>query len=195
MLQDHVCQWIQRLKPRIAQYLYYQDAMEKTYEKMRSLKGREQFGYQVQVTDEFFASDFYNADFDPWPDLETRIDRIEDLQALVENDIDRKKFENSIAFLFSEEDDAAESLKPSFDPQQAEFFSMMSEAYGTNDFFNTVEKSKTEAAEILSGPLPEELETGQESGEKPAEDLFDLEGADDLRTRLADILDGHIDSF
>lgn len=196
MIADHICRWLENLKPRVRQYLYYQDILEETLEKINSLEGRARIEYAIQITGDFLVSEFYNADFDPWPDLETRIDTIDDLKKLLENDIDRKRFENSIDSIFQEEA-KPEAPEPALDPQQNAFFSMMADAYGINDFFNKVERSKTEVTEILSGPLPGDLESfgdTLESGTSEA-DLYDPEGAQSLKERLADILDGHIDSF
>ncbi len=193
MISDNVSSWVVRLKARVRQYLFYQDALEETLEKAESLQGRERIDYEFGIMDDFFSGDFYNADFDPWPDRETRIDRMEDLLALVENDIDRKKLENSVEAVFQEEVPEKEET-PQMDPSQAEFFSMMADAFGANDFLNEMEKSMTENSEILSRGIREETRDPAEN-DHPDEDLFDREGARDLEKRLADILDGHIDSF
>ena len=194
MIAEHVCQWIEKFRPRVRQYLYYQDVLGETLEKVGSLEGREKIDLEMKIVGDFFVSEFYNADFDPWPDLETRIDTIDDLKKRIENDIDRKRFENSIDFIFREEKAVPEEPKPAFDSQQNAFFAMMADAYGTNDFYNEVERSKTKVTEILSEPLPEDGTTGQDSGSL-AEDLLDEEGANSLKDQLADILDGHLDSF
>lgn len=193
MISENLYQWIINLKPRVRQYLYYQDILEETLEKISSLQGREKIEYEIQITGDFFVSELYNADFDPWPDLETRIDTIEDLLKRVENDIDRKKFENAIDSIFLEEEKQPSSGDSFFDPQQQAFFTMMSEAYGTNDLYNTIERSRTENSEMLAEALPEEKESN--SGTTESDNLFDTDGAQSLKDRLADILDGHLDSF
>ena len=193
MISENLYQWIINLKPRVRQYLYYQDILEETLEKISSLQGREKTEYEIQITGDFFVSELYNADFDPWPDLETRIDTIEDLLKRIENDIDRKKFENAISSIFLEEEKKSSSGDPYFDQQQQAFFTMMSEAYGTNDLYNTIERSRTENSEMLAEALPEENESNSETAEP--DNLFDTDGAQSLKDRLADILDGHIDSF
>ncbi len=194
MIAEHVCQWIEKLRPRVRQYLYYQDVLEETLEKIGSLEGREKIDSEMKIVADFFVSEFYNADFDPWPDLETRIDTIDDLRKRIENDIDRKKFENSIDSIFREEKVSQRETKPAFDPQQNAFFAMMADAYGTNDYYDEIERSKTKMTEILSEPLPGNGSFEQGSG-SPAEELFDEEGASSLKEQLADILDGHLDSF
>ena len=194
MIAEHVCQWIEKLRPRVRQYLYYQDVLEETLEKIGSLEGREKIDSEMKIVADFFVSEFYNADFDPWPDLETRIDTIDDLRKRIENDIDRKKFENSIDSIFREEKVPQRESKPAFDPQQNAFFAMMADAYGTNDYYDEIERSKTKMTEILSEPLPGNGSFEQGSG-SPAEELFDEEGASSLKEQLADILDGHLDSF
>ena len=193
MIADHVCKWVENLKPRVRQYLYYQDTLEETMEKIKNLQGREKLDCAFQMIGDFFSSDFYNADFDPWPDLDTRIDTIEDLLKLVENDIDRKKLENSVESIFREEEAAQEGTEQLLDQQQKAFFSMMTDAYGINEFYNTVERSKTEVTEILA---KEGLtESSGNNGEVQPEIEYDSEGAESLKARLADILDGHVDSF
>lgn len=193
MIADHVCKWVENLKPRVRQYLYYQDTLEETMEKIKNLQGREKLDCAFRMIGDFFSSDFYNADFDPWPDLDTRIDTIEDLLKLVENDIDRKKLENSVESIFREEEAAQEGTEQLLDQQQKAFFSMMTDAYGINEFYNTVERSKTEVTEILAKEgLPE---GSGNNGEVQPEIEYDSEGAESLKARLADILDGHVDSF
>ena len=193
MLEEHVCEWIRLLKPRVTQALFYQDVLEETHEKLAELNGRDRTEYEIRLLEEFFAGDFYNADFDPWPDLETRIDTIEDLKKLIENDLDQKKFENSVAYIFSK-DESDGSPEPAADPQIDAFFSMMTDAFSVNEFYNSVEKSKTEVTEILGRGFPDESES--EGNPEPAsEELYDSEGAEQLKARLADILDGHLDSF
>ena len=194
MLEDHVIQWIQKLRPRVAQYLFYRDAVEETNAELSQLQGREKIEYETRIVGDFFVSEFYNADFDPWPDLETRIDTIEDLQKLVENDIDRKRFENSIEFIFREEEKPEDPSVPPADPQRDAFFSMMQDAYDINEFYNAVEKSKTEVSEILGESFPSESEQEGSPGQSP-DDFYDPEGAESLKARLADILDGHLDSL
>ena len=193
MLEEHVIQWIKNLKPRVMQYLFYQDAVEETYEILDQMQSREKIEYEIKLVGDFFASEFYNADFDPWPDLETRIDTIEDLKKLIENDLDQKRFENGIAYIFTKED-AGRSPEPEVDPQKDAFFSMMTDAFDVNEFYNYLEKSKTEVTEILEKG-PENESEGAEKPEQPSDDLYDSEGADLLKARLADILDGHLDSF
>ena len=180
MIAEHVCQWIEKLRPRVRQYLYYQDVLEETLEKIGSLEGREKIDSEMKIVADFFVSEFYNADFDPWPDLETRIDTIDDLRKRIENDIDRKKFENSIDSIFREEKVPQRESKPAFDPQQNAFFAMMADAYGTNDYYDEIERSKTKMTEILSEPLPGNGSFEQGSG-SPAEELFDEEGASSLK--------------
>ena len=192
MIEDHVCSWVENLGPRVRQFLFYQDALDETLEKINHMAGRDKINYEMQILGDFFTSDFYNADFDPWPDSETRIDKIEDLQALADNDLDRKKLENSVEEIFHEASEEDER-KPARDPQQEAFFSMMTDAFGINEFYNTVERSKTEVTEILAKDgLPAEAADG--TGAQPDIE-YDAEGAESLKSRLADILDGHIDSF
>ncbi|MBR2736410.1 MAG: hypothetical protein IKD86_03775 [Firmicutes bacterium] len=192
MISENVSRWIVNLRPRVKQYLFYQDAVEETFDKLKALHGQERIDFEYGIMDAFFTGDFYNADFDPWPDRETRIDRMEDLLKLVENDIDRKKLENCVEAVFLEEEEKEET--PQVDPQQAAFFSMMTDAFEVNDYMNAIERSRTENSEILSQPVRED--NPAPAGERAAdEDLFDHEGVEDLKARLADILDGHIDSF
>lgn len=177
MIKETVIRWISGLDRRVEQYLIFEDLEEEHEEKLASLSGRERIAYEMEVLGNFLDSDYYNADFDVWPDEDTRIDSLADLLALAENDLEQKKLENAVHSIFGGTEEP-EMERPQMDSQQNDFFQMMSQAFGVNSEYDAMESSMTEISEYLRGEIVED---------DPAEDS--------LNARLAEMLDDHMDSF
>ena len=100
MITDNTARWIENLAPRLRDYLRFTDRTQEASE-ADDLSAKAKYYFGTGLLEDFFGSDYYNADFDPQPEEGVKVTAVRDLSALVEGVEDREKLEESISSAYA----------------------------------------------------------------------------------------------
>ncbi|MDD7408130.1 MAG: hypothetical protein SOV71_05735 [Anaerovoracaceae bacterium] len=200
MITDNTARWIENLAPRLRDYLRFTDRTQEASE-ADDLSAKAKYYFGTGLLEDFFGSDYYNADFDPQPEEGVKVTAVRDLSALVEGVEDREKLEESISNMLDQvsgkiapeapagDNEAGEMDKEKFqemrkDPFVNGFFNMMTDSLNMQGYYDGVESQMQSIIGDYDGSdLEDEIE--RVDADQMSSSLDDL---------MAEMLDGHIDT-
>lgn len=200
MITDNTARWIENLAPRLRDYPRFTDRTQEASE-ADDLSAKAKYYFGTGLLEDFFGSDYYNADFDPQPEEGVKVTAVRDLSALVEGVEDREKLEESISNMLDQvsgkiapeapagDNEAGEMDKEKFqemrkDPFVNGFFNMMTDSLNMQGYYDGVESQMQSIIGDYDGSdLEDEIE--RVDADQMSSSLDDL---------MAEMLDGHIDT-